>query len=316
MFINHLNNNRATPSHYYFYMEEDRLDYGDNEEEKRIEQASHLKYHFKLKGLSLTNVSQSEIEGKIIIELERKFGIQIQCESFKIRELGKGKVEILMGLRYDKQAEKLKGIELDLRSTGITRLDPTEAFQALIEYRTRRKPVKVRRSRSPKNSSPVLLILCPPKGVSDKDILSEINRLGLEEIPNIEYIFSNLSEIGGGLIIKLSFQHVRTVEELCRAEFTLKNKPVLVLEPSLKHDLEKSVKHAILHHQLLIDNPEEHSVDEITTALNEFGRVCQIDKRKNKFLVTFTQLRSAKQALRAEFVSIRDQKLAITKNQI
>ena len=91
---------------------------------------------------------------------------------------------------------------------------------------------------------------------------------------------------------------------------------MLVLEPSLKHDLEKSVKHAILHHQLLIDNPCDCSADEITEALNEFGRVCQIDTRKNKFLVTFTQLRSAKQALRAEFVSIRDQKLAITKNQI
>lgn len=297
-------------------MDDDRLDYASIEEDKRIGETSHLKYHFKLKGLSLTSSSQSELEDKIMRELEHKFGVGITCESFKAKPLGKGKSEILIGFRYDKQAEKFKGMELDLRSNGITRFDPTEAFQALIEYRARRKPSKIRRSRSPKNSSPLLLILCPPKGVTDRDILTELNRLGLEEIPNIEYIFSNLSEIGGGLIIKLSFQHVRTIEELCKAEFTLKNKAVLLLEPSLKHDLEKSVKHAISHHQMLIDNPDDLTGEEIIAELHEFGRVCQIDKRKNKFLVTFTQLRSAKQALRAEYITVRDQKLAITKNQI
>jgi hypothetical protein len=297
-------------------MEEDRLDYGDIEDEKVIGQASHLKFHFRLKGLSLGSCSLTELENKIIRELEHKFGTQIYNEVFKVKEIAKGKIEILMGLKYDKQAEKLKGIEIDLRSNGITRLDPTEVFQALIEYRARRKPVKIRRSRSPKNSLPIILILCPPKGVIDRDILAELSRLGLEEIPNIEYIFSNLSDIGGGLIIKLIFQHVRTVEELCKAEFTLKDKAVLILEPSLKHDLEKSVKHAILHHQILIDNSPDFSAEDLMPGLNEFGRVCQIDKRKDKFLVTFTQLRSAKQASRAEFITIRDQKLAITKNQI
>ena len=297
-------------------MEDDRLDYGVLEDDKRIGQASHLKYHFKLKGLILNNSSQSELENKIIRELEHKLDTSLNCDSFKVKEIGKGKIEVLMGMRYDKQAEKLKGMELDLRINGITRFDPTEAFQALIEYRARRKPNKIRRSRSPKNSSPVLLILCPPKGVTDRDILNELNRLGLEEIPSIEYIFSNLSEVGGGLIIKLIFQHVRTIDELSKAEFSLKNKAVLLLEPSLKHDLEKSVKHAILHHRLLIENPYDFDSEEIIKGLNEFGRVCQIDKRKDKYLVTFTQLQSAKMALRAEFIIVRDQKLAITKNQI
>lgn len=298
-------------------MEDDRLDYGDNEDDKRQGQTSHLKYHFRLRGLLVTPSSINELENKLFRELEHKFNIQIQCESFKVVEIGKGKYEILVGLRYDKQAEKLKGTEIDLRSSGITRLDPTEAFQALIEYRARRKPVKtIRRSRSPKTISPMLLILCPPKGVTDRDIQSELTRLGLEEIPNIEYIFSNLYEIGGGLIIKLSFQHIRTIEQLCKAEFSLKNKAVLILEPSLKHDIEKSVKHAIIHHQILIDNEQDLSVEEVTNSLNEFGRVCQIDKKKNKFLVTFTQLRSAKQALRAELITVRENKLAITKYQI
>ncbi|OMJ66635.1 hypothetical protein SteCoe_36458 [Stentor coeruleus] len=298
-------------------MENNWLDYRDNEDERRQVQTSHLKYHFILRGLSVTQNSINELENKLFRELEHKFNIQIQCESFKVVDIGKGKHEILVGLRYDKQAEKIKGTEIDLRSNGITRLDPTEAFQALIEYRTRRQPIKtIRRSRSPKTISPMLLILCPPKGVTDKDIQSELIRLGLEEIPNIEYIFSNLYDIGGGLIIKLSFQHIRTIEQLCKAEFSLKNKAVLLLEPSLKHDIEKSVKHAIIHHQILIDNEQDFSVEDITNPLLEIGRVCQIDKRKNKFLVTFTQLRSAKQALRAEFITVRDHKLVITKYQI
>lgn len=297
-------------------MEVDHFNYSSPEEEKRQNQTSHIKYHFRLRGLSVTPSSLNELENKLFRELEHKFNMPIQCESFKIVDIGKGKYEILVGLRYDKQAEKLKGTELDLRSNGITRFDPTEAFQALLEYRSRRKTVKVvRRSRSPKTTLPTLLILYAPKGVTDKDIKSELIRLNLEEIPNIEYIFSNLSDIGGGLIIKLTFQHVRTVEELCKAEFTLKNKDVLMLEPSLKHDLEKSVKHAIIHHQILIESEEDYSNDEIKSILAQFGKVCQVDRRKNKFLVTFTQLRSAKQALRAEFITVRERKLAITKNQ-
>ncbi|OMJ92152.1 hypothetical protein SteCoe_5141 [Stentor coeruleus] len=298
-------------------MEDDWLDYGDNEDEKRQGLTSHLKYHFRLRGLSVTPNSINELENKLFRELEHKFNIPIQCEAFKVVDIGKGKYEILVGLRYDKQAEKIKGTEIYLRSNGIARLDPTEAFQALIEYRARREPVKItRRSRSPKIISPMLLILCPPKGVTDRDIQSELTRLGLEEIPNIEYIFSNLYDIGGGLIIKLTFQHIRTIEQLCKAEFTLKNKAVLLLEPSLKHDIEKSVKHAIIHHQILIGNEQDFSAEEITNPLLEYGRVCQIDKRKDKFLVTFTQLRSAKQALRSEFIIVREQKLAITKYQI
>ena len=244
-------------------MDPDRFYHGNTEDEKKVIKTSHLKYHFKLKGLTLHNLSHSDMENKLIRELENKLGSKIYFESFHALDYGRGRVEYLIGFRYDRMAERLKGIELDLRSNGITRLDPTEAFQALEEFRSKRKPYKNRRSRSPKNVSPALLILCPPRGVTDKDILSELNKLSLEETPSIEYIFSNLTEIGGGLIIKLTFQHARTIDELCKTELALKKKPVLILEPSLKHDIEKSVNHAIVHHQVFIENSGEFSTEDL-----------------------------------------------------
>lgn len=297
-------------------MEDNRFEYNSIDDEKRPVQTSHLKYHFRLRGLTVVGVTNTDLEDRIIREVENKFGTEIQCDSFKVFELGKGKTEILMGLRFDRQAEKVKGAEVYVRSLGNTRLEPTEAFHALMEFRARKKQQRPQaRSRSPRTSAPMVLVVCPPKGVVDKDILSELTRLGIEEIPNVEYIFTNLYEFGGGLVIKLSFQHVRTIELLTSAEISLKGKPVLLLQPSLKHDIEKSVNHAIIHHQVLVD-AEDFSAEEISNELIQFGRVCQLDKKKSKFLVTFTQFRSAKQALRSEFISIREHKLAISKNQI
>jgi hypothetical protein len=295
-------------------MEENRYDYFQGDSEGRPPQTSHLKYHFRLRNLTSSGVTTTELEDRILRELSTKFMTDFHCDSFKVQDLGRGKSEILLGFRFDRQAEKLKGAEITVRSLGTTRFEPTEAFQALMDFRSRKKQQRPR-SRSPRNSAPMVLVVCPPKKVEDKDVLSELERLRIEETPIIEHVFTNLNEFGGGHIIKLSFQHVRTIEELTNSEFSLKGKPVLLLQPSLKHDIEKSVNHAIVHHQVLVD-ADEFTAEEISNEMDQFGRVCQIDKKKNKFLVTFTQFRSAKEAIGSKFISIRDRKLDITKNSI
>ena len=295
-------------------MEDNRYDYYQGDEDKRPNQPSQLKYHFRLRSLTTSGVTTTDLEDRILRELSSKFMTEFQCDSFKVQDLGRGKSEILLGFRFDRQAEKLKGAEINVRNLGTTRFEPTEAFQALTEFRSRKKQQRPR-SRSPRSSAPMVLVVCPPKKVEDKDVISELERLGVNEMPVIEHVFTNLNEFAGGHIIKLSFQHVRTIEQLTASEFSLKGKPVLLLQPSLKHDIEKSVNHAIIHHQVLVD-ADDFSPEDISNEMDQFGRVCQIDKKKNKFLITFTQFRSAKQAIGSKYLSIRDHKLEITKNSI
>jgi len=296
-------------------MEEEEPDFGDyREEEKGRKESSHLKYHFYVKGLNLGSQSTERLEEELISELESKFG-PVQSDFVRVKELTNNKAEALIGFKYDKDAEKLLNRKQDFREHE--KLEPTEVFRALLDKRQRQKPTtkrEGRRSRSPWGSSPVLLILCPPSQVRDSDILQELSHLQCSETPKIEYVFSNLVEIGRGLIIKLSFRHMHTVEYLTKKEMELKGKPVLLLEPSLKHDLERSVKHAIPHHQVCVEC-EDLSADEVEKAMQQFGRIAQLDSKGDMFLVTYTQLRSARSAAQTGSITYTDVTIQISKNR-
>lgn len=95
-----------------------------------------------------------------------------------------------------------------------------------------------------------MAIACPPLQIKDSDVLQELSRQEVMEVPKIEYIFSNVKE--SELILKLMFKEPSTVEYLVKKDLELKGKPVLAFEPSLKNDIEKSVKHAIFHHQIRV----------------------------------------------------------------
>ena len=128
--------------------------------------------------------------------------------------------------------------------------------------------------------------------------MSAINEIGIKETPRIEYIFTDLHELGTKLFIKLTFSHIYTVDKLSKAELKIKDQPVLVLEPSIKQDLEKSLQHAIPHHQVVVYGAGAEEESFVRRVMEGFGSVAKLHYVKNYFVVTYTQLRSAKNALR------------------
>lgn len=319
-------------------MDEEELDFGgESENEVKTgrgdEEISDIKYHVWLKGLSLEGRTRGELLNLVISEVERSVGpVQPEFVQIKRDPDNPDKAMVKLGMKYDAHAQHLyyKKVKLNLplfgkQGFGMPKVDPTDVFVALLQRQVAQRDRRARRSsshsrhhrsRSPRNSSPSLLILCPPKQVKDSEILQELSNYRIQETPRIEYIFTNIPELDSGLIIKLSFRHMHSVEQLADKEITLKGKTVLVFQPSLKNDIDKSVKHALQYHQVCV-KPSDMDVPTsvVREALEEFGKIVHFEPYSSYFIVTFALHRSAREALKREHIENGSYTLNITKQK-
>lgn len=281
---------------------DDELEFSDPHEEDKQDDCSHLKYHFTIKNVE-TNSATSLFKQKLIKELENKVGA-VQRDFVAVKDTPAGRATVLFGLKSDSDAERLlrRRVSILVPGNENARIEPTDVFKALLDYKSRKKPMKKPspvRSRSPRASSPVLLVLFPPPQVKDSEIFGELTRLRILETPKIEHIFTDLPELQIKQFVKLTFKHIHTVEQLSKSEMSLQGKPVLLLQPSLKHDLEKSVLHATPHHQVTVSLSERMPREELSAALERYGDIADVQGNYTEFVATYCQLKSAKDALRA-----------------
>lgn len=150
-----------------------------------------------------------------------------------------------------------------------------------------------------------MAIACPPLQIKDSDVLQELSRQEVMEVPKIEYIFSNVKE--SELILKLMFKEPSTVEYLVKKDLELKGKPVLAFEPSMKNDIEKSVKHAIFHYQIrVVVTDDTVTSTQLSELLSRFGKIAHMENCQDAYIITYTSHKSAKTAMNTEQLSFQN----------
>ena len=169
--------------------------------------SSDLKVHFKVSGLSLDKTKLEDIEASVVEQFEIKAGpVQRQ---FVRTEVMSNTACIFIGLSRDSDA-----VEFFSRKEKLSEscdIEPVQIFKPFLEQEQRRgrskkndspmqeldSPIESkprRRSRSPRKSNALMVIACPPLQIKDSDVLQELSRLEVMEVPKIEYIFSNVKE--------------------------------------------------------------------------------------------------------------------------
>ena len=224
---------------------------------------------------------------------------------------------VLFGLRYDTDAERLlrRRVTITVPGNVTAKIEPTDVFKALLDYKLKKRPARKQspvRSRSPRASPPVMLVLYPPNQITNQEIFAALKELGIPETPTVEQIFRDIPEVGCKQFIKLTFKHMHSLTKLSSTQLTLKGQSVLLLEPALKDNIQKSVLHAIPHHQVVVRTEGPVSPEELRQVMEQYGPIANVDCA-NDIVVTYTLLKSAKDALRAQNYSNGELNLTFSK---
>jgi len=289
------------------------------EETKAVDPSamSEIRVHLRLNGLSLEGITLTALENLVEQECEQKVGL-VQGLTVKGQPDFENpmRATVSVGFKSDLCAQNLLNRKAELKLPLYGRTEPghpiveaTTAFRALIEYQAKLKPnrepslSKKARSRSPRSNA-VLFLLYAPHGIRDKDIIQELAKHHVKESPRIVYIFTSLPEFGQiGRIIKLTFKHTNTVSQLVNADLELKGKPVLVIEPSLHNDADRSITHGLKHHQVLFALDEQVSEQRLYDELSSLGVIAKLEVSYPKGVVTFVKQKSAREAATQQSMS-------------